>query len=42
MKMGFALVLTKADEVLAEIEEAAKHDFIPIVGPVKERFWREQ
>jgi len=35
MKMGSALVLTKADEVLAEIEEAAKHDFLPIVGPVK-------
>src|SRR3989339_1144658 len=35
MKMSSALSLAKADKVLAEIEEAAKHDFLPIVGPVK-------
>jgi predicted O-methyltransferase YrrM len=27
--------LTKADEVLKEIEELAKHEFLPIVGPRK-------
>jgi predicted O-methyltransferase YrrM len=27
--------LTKADEVLKEIEEQAEHEFLPIVGPTK-------
>jgi len=35
LKTNPALVLTKADQVLAEIEEATKHSFLPIVGPVK-------
>ena len=35
MTAGSTLVLTKAEHVLAEIEEAAKHDFLPIVGPRK-------
>ena len=35
MKTGFALLLTKVKQVLEEIEEAAKHSFLPIVGPVK-------
>ena len=35
MKTDSALVLTNADQVLGEIEEAAKHDFLPIVGPRK-------
>ncbi|HEX9261914.1 MAG TPA: O-methyltransferase [Candidatus Bathyarchaeia archaeon] len=35
MKQGSIEGLTKADQVLAEIEESAKHEFLPIVGPTK-------
>lgn len=35
MTTNSAIVLTKADHVLGEIEEAAKHNFLPIVGPRK-------
>jgi len=35
LKQGSIEGLTKADQVLAEIEEAAKHEFLPIVGPTK-------
>lgn len=33
--------ISKADGVLAEIEEAAKHSFLPIVGPTKGRILAE-
>jgi predicted O-methyltransferase YrrM len=42
MKTGSTMVLTKADQVLAEIEEAAKHNFLPIVGPVKGKILAEK
>jgi len=35
LKQGSIEGLTKADQVLAEIEESAKHEFLPIVGPTK-------
>ena len=35
MKQGSIEGLAKADQVLAEIEESAKHEFLPIVGPTK-------
>ena len=37
MKHRIVSGLTRADQVLAEIEEAAKHAFLPIVGPAKGR-----
>ena len=41
MNTGSTMVLTKAHQVLAEIEEAAKHNFLPIVGPVKGKILAE-